>query len=305
MFIPPKSDVCMKELFRNETVLRYFISAVLALPPEKIHSIRLKNTFLWKRRQKQKQGILDVLAEMNDCTKVNIELQIKHYSHWDRRQLFYLSKLYTEEMKNGDDYSLLKKCVAISILDFNLTNRKEYHQTYRLRDEHGYEFSDVLEIHILELRKKLKGTGEMEEWIQFFRADSEEDLNMIGTKNPGILEAIREVREMSLSRRLRLRHEAHLKQIRDEKAWKTYEREEARKEGLAEGRAEGLTEGRAEGLTEGRAEGRGQIIRNMIHQNISDADILCLSGCTETELEEIKKNMEPQEMQHSRNKAGT
>lgn len=43
----------------------------------------------------------------------------------------------------------------------------------------------------------------------------------------------------------------------------------------------------------------------MIHQNISDADILCLSGCTETELEEIKKNMEPQEMQHSRNKAGT
>jgi predicted transposase/invertase (TIGR01784 family) len=196
-------------------------------------------------------------------------------------------------MKNGDDYSLLKKCVAISILDFNLTNRKEYHQTYRLRDEHGYEFSDVLEIHILELRKKLRGTGEMEEWIQFFRADSEEDLNMIGTKNPGILEAIREVREMSLSRRLRLRHEAHLKQIRDEKAWKTYEREEARKEGLAEGRAEGLTEG------------RGQIIRNMIHQNISDADILCLSGCTETELEEIKKNMEPQEMQHSRNKAGT
>ena len=80
MFIPPKSDVCMKELFQNETVLKYFISAVLAIPPEEIRTIRLKNTFLRRRYQKQKQGILDVLAEMNDNTKINIELQIKHYA---------------------------------------------------------------------------------------------------------------------------------------------------------------------------------------------------------------------------------
>ncbi len=146
MFIPPKSDVCIKELFRNETVLRYFVSAVLAVPPESICTIRMKNTFLWRSHRKQKQGILD-----------------------------------------------------------------------------------VLEIHILELHKKLEEDGEMEEWIRFFRAESEEDLNMQETKNPGILEAIREVRTMSLSRRMRLRYEAHMKQVRDERAWKTYEREEARK----------------------------------------------------------------------------
>ncbi len=274
MFIPPKSDVCMKELFQNETVLKYFISAVLAIPPEEIRTIRLKNTFL--RRRYQKQGILDVLAEMNDNTKINIELQIKHYAYWDRRQLFYLAKLYTEDMKSGEDYALLKKCVSISILDFNLTSRKEYHHVYCLRDGQGYVFSDVLEIHILELKKKLKENGTVEEWLRFFRADCEEDLEMIRTKNPGILEAIREVREMSLSRRLRIRYEAHLKQIRDEKAWKAYERAEARKEGLAEGRTVGL------------AEGRSQIIRNMIRQNISDQEIIRLSGCSEEELKKIK-----------------
>lgn len=154
---------------------------------------------------------------MNDSTKINIELQVKHYAYWDRRQLFCLAKLYAEDMRGGEDYTLLKRCVSISILDFNLTGRKEYHHIYRLRDEQGYEFSDVLELHILELKKKLKENGEMEEWIRFFRADSEEDLDMMGTKNPGILEAIREVREMSLSRRLRLRYEAHLKQIRDDR----------------------------------------------------------------------------------------
>ncbi len=283
MFIPPKSDVSIKELFQNEMVLRHFISAVLAIRPEDIRTIRLKNTFLRRRYRKQKQGILDILAEMNDHSKINIELQVKHYAYWDRRQLFYLSKLYTEDMRIGEDYALLKKCVSISILDFNLTNRNEYHHAYRLRDKHGYEFSDMLEIHTLELKKKLKGTAEMdelEEWIRFFQADCEEDLDMIKTKNPGILEAIKEVKEMSLSRRMRIRYEAHLKQVRDEKAWKTYERAEARKEGLAEGRTEGL----AEGL----AEGRRQIIRNMINQKVPDEDIIRLSGCSEKELQEIK-----------------
>ena len=283
MFISPKSDVCMKELFRNETVLRYFISAVLAITPENIRTIRLKNTFLWRRERKQKQGILDILAEMNDCTKINIEVQIKHYAHWDRRQIFYLSKLYTEELKAGSDYSHLKRCIAIGILDFNLTDRKEYHHVYRLRDEQGYEFSDVLEIHILELHKKLEACGEMEEWIRFFRADSEEELDMTGTNNPGILEAIREVKAMSLSRRLRMRYEAHLKQIRDEKAWKEYER--------AEGRTEGRAEGHTEGLAEGRTEVLHRIIRNMMDQKMSDQDMLRLSGCSEQELEEIKKRI--------------
>ena len=303
MFVPPKSDVSMKELFQNETVLRYFISAVLAIPPEDIRTIHLKNTFLRRRYRKQKQGILDILAEMNDDSKINIELQVKHYAYWDRRQLFYLSKLYTEDMRSGEDYALLKKCVSISILDFNLTDRKEYHHVYRLRDQQGYEFSDLLEIHILELRKKQKETEameELEEWIRFFRTDCEEDLDMIKTKNPGILEAIRIVKEMNLSRWMRIRYEAHLKQIRDEKAWKTYERAEARKEGraegLAEGRAEGLEKGLAEGLEKGlteglekgRTEGRSQIIRNMIRQELPDQEILRLSGCSEEELKEIK-----------------
>lgn len=303
MFISPKSDVCMKELFRNKTVLKYFISAVLAIPPEDIRTVRLKNTFLWRRHRKQKQGILDVLAQMNDSTKINIELQVKHYASWDKRQMFYLSKLYTEDMGIGDDYSVLKRCVAISILDFNLTDGEEYHHVYRLRDERGYEFTDVLEVHVLELRKKLAKTGDVEEWMRFFRADSEEDLNMLETKNPGILEAIREVRVMGLSKRLRLHYEAYLKQVRDERAWKAYEREEARREGLAEGRMEGHTEGRAEGLAEGRAEGlaeglaegraesRMEIARKMLNRGISDKDIMELAECSEEELDGIKKRV--------------
>ena len=87
---------------------------------------------------------------------------------------------------------------------------------------------------------------------------------------------------------MRVRYEAHLKQMRDERAWKTYEREKARKEGLAEGRMEGRAEGRMEGRAEGRMEERRQIIRNMLDQRIPDQEILRLSGCSEEELKDIK-----------------
>lgn len=57
---------------------------------------------------------------------------------------------------------------------------------------------------------------------------------MIGTKNPGIQEAIRELKRMSMDNLLRLRYEAHLKRMRDEQARETYMRNQGKAEGKAE-----------------------------------------------------------------------
>ena len=84
----------MKELFRNEVVRRHFLSDVLDIPPETIRSSRLLNTFLWKRYRNQKLGILDVLIELNDDTKINIEIQVKVSADWDKRQIF-TRQIYT------------------------------------------------------------------------------------------------------------------------------------------------------------------------------------------------------------------
>ncbi len=40
------------------------------------------------------------------------------------------------------------------------------------------------------------------------------ELNMLQTKNPGVLEAISEVRKMNLGKGLRALYEAHLKEVR-------------------------------------------------------------------------------------------
>ncbi len=276
MIISARYDYVFKELFRNPTVLRYFISDILGIPQHKIRTVRLRNTFLRKRFLWQKLGILDVAIELNDNTVINIELQVKIYDSWDKRQLFYLSKLFTEDLMAGQDYSRLKKCVGISILNFNLSSRKRYHSIYRLKDQDGNELSDIIELHVIELKKKLTGQGEVDNWIRFFNANTEEDLNMIKTNNPGIAEAINELRRLNLSNPLRLMYEAHLKKIRDERAWKIHVWKSAMSKGTAKGKTEGRIEGRVEGRVEGKIEGK---IEGRVEGKADDIlDLLGLCG---------------------------
>ena len=229
-----KHDFSFKQIMLNEEVRKYFISDVLEIPAEEIRSVRLVNSFLWKRYVRQKQGILDVKVELNDDSRVNIELQIRMLAHWDRRSLFYLAKMFTEDLLTGERYHKLKKCICINILDFNLNESPLYHRKYKLRDENGEEFSDMFEIHVIELKKQISGNRPVDDWIRLLNAETEAELDMIETENPGILAAVREVKVMSLRKSIRAMYEAHMKEIRDRNARDDYVRAEGKAEGKAE-----------------------------------------------------------------------
>ena len=64
---------------------------------------------------------------------------------------------------------------------------------------------------------------------------------MIRTKNPGILEAIREVKTMSLSKRLWMLYEARLKEKRDANAREEYVRNEGIQIGVSQCITQGIT----------------------------------------------------------------
>ena len=105
MIISPKWDYCMKELFRNPVIRKYFISVVLNIPVEMIRSTRLLNTYLWRKYRYQKQGILDVLVELNDDTKINIELQTTVLFRKDaHRRDFFWQKLRCDEALCSNQY---------------------------------------------------------------------------------------------------------------------------------------------------------------------------------------------------------
>ena len=244
-----KADFAAKELFAHEKVRKQFLSDTLGIPPEDIKSVRLVNPFLRRRYKRQKQGILDVVLELNDNAKIDIEMQVRKQKHWTRRNLYYLAGMYTDGMMLGERYEKLPRCISISLLDYDFfPGREEYHAVYRLRDSEGKDLTDLWELHIIELTKALKGTP-VDDWIRLFNAEREEELDMITTKNEGITEAINLLKSMSLRRPLKALFEDYMKAKRDR--WD--EDEYIRDEGIAIGRNEGIAIGKSEGVAIGRS----------------------------------------------------
>ena len=86
---------------------------------------------------------------------------------------------------------------------------------------------------------------------------------MIKTENPGILEAIREIKLSSAGKVIRALYDAHMKEIRDRNAREDYVRDE--------GIAIGETRGRAEGeLQKVISQVRKKVSRNMSAKEIAD-----------------------------------
>ena len=266
-FASLKHDFVFREVFSREEIRKQFISDVTGIPIESILWARLDTPFLWRRQRRQKQGILDIAARLHDGTRIDIELQVRNRKDWRKRNLFYLAKMYTGDFWAGENYERLRKCITISILDFSLTEDEAYHSVYRLRDREGKEFSDLFEVHIIELKKMLTGGGAVDDWIRLFNAGSLEELNGMKTNNAGIEMAKELMREMSLSRNLRWLYESHMKAVRDRRAEDAFVREEGREEGRKEGEAKKLVSQVCRKLSKGKS---AEVIAEELEEDISE-----------------------------------
>jgi predicted transposase/invertase (TIGR01784 family) len=118
---------------------------------------------------------------------------------------------------------------------------------------------DIVEVHTIELKKMPKtpdsGTDAkgLQEflWLSLIKAEREEDVQMLATKDPAIQETYGVLKKLSANERARMLYESREKAIRDEQA-RSYV---ARLEGVAKGFEEGVAKGFGEGLEEGVAKG--------------------------------------------------
>ena len=116
----PKIDFAFKEIMMNEKARIGFLSAILNIEPEDIKETQILNSYLRKGHEEDKQGILDVRILMNNDTEIDTEIHLSELKVWADRSLFYISKMYTDQIRQGQKYDVFKKCVSISILDFIL-----------------------------------------------------------------------------------------------------------------------------------------------------------------------------------------
>ena len=97
----PKIDFAFKEIMMNEQARIGFLAAMLGLDPAEIRETKILNTNLRKEHEDDKQGILDVRVLLNDDTEIDIEIQLSPLSVWADRSLFYMSKMFTEQIHAG------------------------------------------------------------------------------------------------------------------------------------------------------------------------------------------------------------
>ena len=268
----PKIDFAFKEIMMNEQARIGFLSAILKLDPTDIKTTELLNTNLRKLHEDEKQGILDVRILLNNATEIDIEIQLSMLNVWADRALFYLAKMYTEQIRPGQNYSVFKKCVSISILDFTLFQEDtEFYSCFHIREDNRHTlYTDKMEFHILELPKlpdELKeDSGDILLWAKFINAERKEEFDMLAEKNVYIESAYEQLQVISQDRQKRLEYEAREKAILDYNQGMF----EAEQRGMQRGKQEGIQQG----IQQGRQEGIYAIISGGLEDGLSEERIL-------------------------------
>ena len=217
----PKIDFAFKEIMYDETALKGFIAATMELKLEDIRAVAIQNTDLRKVHSDDKQGILDVNVLMNDNTEIDIEIQLSEIKIWPERSTFYLAKKYVDQLKEGEPYSSLKKCVSISILDFKLfKNESSFYSRFHIaEDTRHFVYTDKVEFHVIELPKLPKeiqqNSSDLLLWAKFFASEKKEDFEMLAEMNNEINSAYRRLKVISQDDTKRQEYEARMKALRD------------------------------------------------------------------------------------------
>jgi len=263
-------DVIFKLLMGTEgskDLLMDFLLAVLNISPDELEDITITNPFLLQEYKGDKLGILDVKLKLKTGKIINIEVQVDPMPFMESRILFYVSKLVTEQMDESDQYGKIKRVISIIITDHALIKQSEkYHHHFRLYDiESGVLLTDNLEIHTLEVPKARKLSdctkkADLLNWMKFFDAKTEEELNMLAKRSPVMKKASLRLIELSADEKARQLYEARLKEQRDSLA---------REQGA-------------------KMEGILLVAKNLIDMNMPIENIVTATGLTHSEIENLQ-----------------
>ena len=249
--LDPKMDFVFKNIFgseKNSKILISFLNATLK-PKDLITSVEIKNTDLNKGYIEDKFSRLDVKATTSNEEIINIEIQLKNEYNMIKRGLYYWSKLYSEQLNEGEDYSILKRTICINILNFKYLKTRKFHSAYRLKEIYSNEeLTDVAEIHFIEIPKlkRFESTEEivdlLEGWVEFLRDPESEVIRKLEMSNKEIREAKDELYRLSRNSKERELSYLREKSLRDEISALANAKEKGLKEGLKQGLFEGKLE---------------------------------------------------------------
>ena len=290
--LSPKLDVVFQALFGevgNESITKGFLETILE---RKIDSIDLsRNPILRREFKDEKLGVLDIIAKLDENEICNIELQIVDKKNIIERILYYWSRLYSRQIKSGEDYKILQKAIVILITDFKIEDLEEldYHSRWKImEDKQGKKIilTQKLEIDIIELPKiigKEKEQDNLLDWLYFLENPKSERVTKKMKENENLKEAVKKLDNLSEDEKMQRIADLRQKAIMDEKA--IYEK--GLEIGIEKGIQRGMEKGIEKGIMEGSQKEKIEIAKKMLELKIDKETIAKATGLTEQEIEKI------------------
>lgn len=276
--LSPKVDFVFKRIFGNEkhpNILISFLNAVMK-PIDPIKSVEIRNSDIEKEHIEDKYSRLDIKAITDNGEHINIEIQVKNEYNMIKRSLYYWSKMFENQIVEGDNYNKLSKTVCINILDFKYLKNENFHNAYRLKEINtNEELTDAMELHFIEIPKlrKLDNSEEisdmLEAWIAFIQSPDSEVVEKLEMSKKEIKEAKSELLKMSVDSKDRYMYEKRKESILE----KVSLIESAEQKGIEKG------------LQQGEYKKAIEIAQNAINNNLDDNTIQLITGLS---LEEVK-----------------
>lgn len=271
--LDPRVDFVFKRIFgseQNKDVLLAFLNSTFIETGEApLTEITVINTYTDKDSPEDKQSILDIKAKTVEGKLINIEMQLFNPYHMEKRTLFYWSEMYFHQIKKGENYNLLKKCVTINILNYSCLNNERYHNVFHLREDHtGISLTDDIEIHVMELTKLEQHAiplekGGLVNWLLFLKGIDTTNWEVLAMNEPMLKKAMDTLEFLSHDAATRMAYDARMKALSDEKS-------------MIEG-------ARAEGAVEGKRE----MARELFSLGVDISAIVKASGLSEEEIRKL------------------
>ncbi|UTY25768.1 Rpn family recombination-promoting nuclease/putative transposase [Treponema denticola] len=250
-----RNDYAFKRVFgveENKDVLQDLLECILDIPPETIAGLELLDKEFHKDSISDKTGVLDVKLLLKSNTIIDIEIQNRWNSEFVQRTIFYWAKMYTENLKAGEVYTKLPKCITINIVGEGFDLNNLLHSEYNVVEKHLNErLSDELEIHFLNLAK-VKDDENIEQdekkkklynWLRFIETDDREVRNMLAQESPIMAKANATINIMEMSPKEKWLYENRMKYEHDKASWKHVGYQEGVLQGEIKGRQEGFFDG--------------------------------------------------------------
>ena len=222
-----------------------------------------------------KTMVMDLKVKLSSGESINIEVQTSNQHGFTKRILFYLSKLFTEDLKKGADFDDLKPAYSLIFTTFPLFDEfKEHLSTFSMiRETHPHViFSESMRIILVELPKFQKSMDKpfdlSDFWCYFLLKVGEnltKEEKAFLLKNKDTKMALKHLAKMSQNEILRERA------LEREKNWLAYHLD---KKGT---------------LKQGREEEKQAIALKMIKRNYSSAEIAKIVEWSEDEIKKLMK----------------